>query len=350
MPVVLLVGSDQIGSLEGSYARAFSKLGWDARFWDPLQALRRAARGGRLGQLLSAFIQVEPWIKKANRALVVQVHALKPDLVLTFTHPAVRPGALAQIRSSIDAVLVNVWPDTLVNWETSTSACVGLYDLVATYSNASVPSIERMGGRRVAWIPLAGDPDLHPVHSGPVPPEFCADVTFIGGWRPERESLLSQLGRFDLKIWGPDWGRRSVRNSEIRRAWQGRALRGVEFAQATAGSKVNLNIIDPTNYPAANMRFFEIPIAGGLQVSSACPEMEHEFRHGEHIFYYRDEHDLQELVGSLLSADAARAEVADRAHREAQAKHTYRHRALAILEQCAPKLLPREGQMRQSGL
>ena len=35
------------------------------------------------------------------------------------------------------------------------------------------------------------------------------------------------------------------------------------------------------------MRFFEISTAGGLQVSSACPEMENEFRHAEHIFYYQ---------------------------------------------------------------
>jgi hypothetical protein len=340
MPVALLVGSDGIGSLESSYARALAKLGWDVRFWDPLRALRSATRGGRVGLLLSAFVQVEPWVKKVNRALVVQVHALKPALMLTFAHPVVRAGALAQIRASTDAVLVNVWPDTLVNWETSTSACAGLYDLVGTYSNASVSSIERMGARRVVWIPLAGDPDLHPVHAGPVPPEFRADVTFIGGWRPERESLLSQLGMFDLKVWGPDWGRRTARNPEIRRAWQGRALRGVEFAEAVVGSKISLNIIDPTNYPAANMRFFEIPVAGGLQVSSVCPEMEREFRHGEHVFYYHDEHDLHELIRLLLSADAMRAEVAAAAHSQVLARHTYDCRVIALLEHCAPELLP----------
>ena len=57
----------------------------------------------------------------------------------------------------------------------------------------------------------------------------------------------------------------------IRRAWQGRALRGADFAKAVSCSKLSLNIIDPTNYPAANMRFFEITTAGGLQVTYRLP-------------------------------------------------------------------------------
>lgn len=109
-------------------------------------------------------------------------------------------------------------------------------------------------------------------------------MTFIGGWRPEREAVLAGLAGLDLKIWGPEWDRRCAGNAVVLKAWQGRPLVGTEFATAVAASKVNLNIIDPTNHPAANMRFFEIPVAGGLQVCSACPEMSGVFRDGEEIF------------------------------------------------------------------
>ena len=115
------------------------------------------------------------------------------------------------------------------------------------------------------------------------------------------------------------------------KAWQGRALRGAEFAKAVASSKINLNIIDQTNYPAANMRFFEIPCAGGLQLCSPCPEMEHEFKHAETLFYYRDEGELSNQIRRLLDDGDLRERVRPAAHKKVMEKHTYSHRAKQIL-------------------
>jgi spore maturation protein CgeB len=150
---------------------------------------------------------------------------------------------------------------------------------------------------------------------------------------------LSALTGFKMKIWGPDWGLRCRNNSPIMKAWQKRPLRGREFAKAVASSKVNLNIIDRTNYPAANMRFFEIPCAGGLQVCSPCPEMELEFKHGETTFYYRDGSELTGQIRDLLDDSELRGKVKQAAHRKVMEKHTYLHRAKQILslttDQCS---------------
>jgi spore maturation protein CgeB len=310
-------------------------LGWAVHYWYPSEALQRVLPSGPLFRFLVTYLQVEPWTRKANRDLVLRVRTLEPDLIFTFPNTVLRAGALGQIRASTAASTVCVWPDTLVNWDTHQSVCLPLYDLVATYSQSTISVFEGLGARRATWIPLAGDPHLHPAMScTPADEEeFGADVTFIGGWRPERESVLSRLDDLNLKIWGPDWGRRCKRTSSARRAWQGRALRGPDFARAVACSKVNLNIIDPTNYPAANMRFFEIPAAGGLQVCSGCPEMEAEFDHGEHLFYYRDADELPALIRSLLAEPSTRRRVAEQARALVLEKHTYEHRACQILEQ-----------------
>ena len=105
----------------------------------------------------------------------------------------------------------------------------------------------------------------------------------------------------------------------------GAVLVGTDFAKAVSCSKVNLNIIDPTNYPAANMRFFEIPTAGGLQVTTACPEMESEFRHGEHVFYFQQPGELPDLLRQLLADDSLRDKAAAAGHERVLSKHTYRH-------------------------
>lgn len=330
-PDVLIVGSDALGTLESSYGRAFAGLGWRVSFWDPVQVVYRYTRGGRLGRIASNFVRIEPWLMKVNRQLVVDVMNMRPQLILTFTHAQLLTGALAQIRAALDATLVQIWPDTMQNWRSIHSTNLPLYDLLATYSRATIPVFERLGAQRVAWLPLAADPELHPIHA-PHLPDLTADVSFIGGWRPEREAILAQLEGFDLKIWGPEWDRHCRSNRFLMQAWQGRPLRGIEFAQAVKGSKINLNIIDPTNFPAANMRFFEIPIAGGLQVCSPCPELETEFRHGEHLFYYRHQSEVPELLHKLIADDTLRAEVASAGHEQVWANHTYTHRARQLLE------------------
>lgn len=331
MPEILLLGSGTLGKLERSFASAFEKLGWRAFFWDPQHMSKRYVRGGSMGMILSDFVRVWPWLAKSNRDLVMHVSQLNPRLILSFTHAQISPGALAQMRASIESTLVQFWPDTMLNWSAEHSANLPLYDLIATYSRATVPVFERMGARKVMWMPLAGDQDLHPAGTA-TKADMLADVSFIGGWRPEREAVLSQLNGFDLKIWGPNWGRRCRRNKTIMRAWQGRALMGSEFAKTVRGSKVNLNIIDRTNHPAANMRFFEISISGGFQLCSPCPEMENEFIHGEHVFYYRHPKELPELLKILLADNALRKRVADTAQQKVLKEHTYFHRAQRLLE------------------
>jgi len=333
---VMLVGHFGAGALECSYRTAFETLGCEARCFDIADAVERYCRFGSAGRVFNQFVPVEAWIRKANREMVMQAIQARSDLVVTFGHYPIQAGALAQIRLSLNAYVIHIWPDTLMNLEAHVLSCLPIYDLIATYARSTVQLFQSLGAAQVAWIPLAGDPLMHPVTECAKAERiaFGADVTFIGGWRPEREAVLSELGAFHLKIWGPDWGRRCRGNHVIMRAWQGRPIHGREFAKAVSSSKINLNIIDPTNYPAANMRFFEIPTAGGLQISSPCPEMEDEFRHGEHVFYYRHTDELPTLIQFLLANDGLREKVAAEAHAKTLGNHTYVHRARCILEQC----------------
>ncbi|HSS19398.1 MAG TPA: glycosyltransferase [Pyrinomonadaceae bacterium] len=331
---VMLVGEFSYGSLESSYQTAFESLGFEVTTFDFVASLGRSCRFGRAGRTLNTFLPVEPWVRKANREMVSETFRVRPDYLLTFGHYPIRAGALAQIQSSNRTVLVHVWPDPLLNFDTNLIACLPLFDLVASYSESTREPLKRLGAPNVAWIPLACDPKLHPavVCDESDKRKYSADVTFIGGWRPEREAVLTKLGAFDLKVWGPDWGRRCRNNTALLKRWQRRPLYGDEFAKAVSSSKINLNIIDPMNYPAANMRFFELPVAGGLQVCSPCPEMEAKFVHGEHIFFYRDADELTELIAGLIEDEPRRRKVAAAARAKVLSAHTYTQRAQSILE------------------
>ncbi len=330
---IMLVGHFGIGALAQSYRVAFEELGCEVSCFDIGASVEQHCRFGALGRRLNFYLPIVAWARKANREMVVTARRLAPRLVIVVGSCPVSAGALAQVKASRAVTLVHIWPDTLLNLDASLIECLPLYDLECVYSRGAVELMRRLGAGRPVWTPLAGDPSLHGAPNCAVEEavEYGAEVTFIGGWRPEREAVLSSLARFDLKIWGPDWGRRCRRNPVIMKAWQGRALRGGEFARATASSKVNLNLIDETNYPAANMRFFEIPCAGGLQLCSPCPEMEPEFKHGETIFYYRDERELAGQVQELLGDGELRDRVKLAAHGKIMERHTYLHRAKHIL-------------------
>ena len=332
-PRILIVGNAHRGNLEASYEAAFRQLGCEVGVFNLARAVDSYARLGRAGRVFNHFVPVEAWVRKANRDLVMKVIEWRPGVVLVIGQHPVRLGALAQLQTGTSARMGLVWPDPLVNLEDSMASCLPVLDAVFTYCDRSVDSFRRLGARAVEWVPLAGDPHLHSqvTPSSAERALYGADVTFIGGWRPEREAVLATLTGLDLKIWGPEWDRRCAANARVLKAWQGRPLVGAEFSAAVATSKVNLNIIDPSNPSAANMRFFEIPVAGGLQVCSACPEMSGVFRDREHLFYYQEAAELRTLLHRLLAQEPLRRTVAAAGHALALSAHTYRHRAERIL-------------------
>jgi Glycosyl transferases group 1 len=334
---IMLVGHSEIGALARSYRVALEELGHEVACFDINSAIDNYCRFGYWGRKFNSIVPVETWMRKANSELVIRAREFAADAVIVVGNCRVRAGALAQIKASLDPTLIHIWPDTLVNLDSSLIECLPMYDLECVYSQNAVKPLQRLGAIQPVWMPLAGDPSLHGAVQCTVSEaaDYGAAVTFIGGWRPEREAVLSALTHFNLKIWGPDWGRRCKNNPTIMKAWQGRALRGREFAKAVASSNINLNIIDQTNYPAANMRFFEIPCAGGLQVCSPCPEMELEFKHGEAAFYYLDESELPTQIYDLLNDGELCRRVRQAAHRKVMEKHTYLHRAKQILSMAA---------------
>ncbi len=337
-PLAALIGdfSSSSGNLELSYERALKSLGWQVERFEIARAVERHGRLGRAGRLLHAYLPIPSWTRKGNRDLAVELRHAEPQLVMVYCHCAVSAGALAQVVASTGAKLVLVWQDPLVNLADHVVAALPLYDLVACYSRAAVPALERLGARAAAWVPLAADPHLHArasLRDGD-DAEYGCDVSFIGNWRPEREATLAALcaqGRWSVKIWGGATWRDEARDPAVRKAWQGRLVLGAEFSRASLASKVCLNIIDELNYPAANMRLFEIPSTGALELSSACPELSDELCEGEHAFYYDSHDELWTALESLLADDELRRRVAAAGREKVLAAHTYQHRARQIL-------------------
>src|SRR5215471_12412224 len=198
---IMLVGTPaNTCTLESSYKSALDSLGHEVLGFDMPLAIRRSCRFGRVGREFNRYLPVDAWTKKANRSMVTTAIDFAPDMVIICGSSLVYPGALAQVRASIGSYLVLLWPDTLLNLGIHSIACLPLYDLVATYSKSTVEGLRTMGARSIKWVPLGGDPLLHspaPL-TGSESAKYRADVSFIGGWRPEREKVLSEFKGLDL--------------------------------------------------------------------------------------------------------------------------------------------------------
>lgn len=336
---IIIVGRTTADALESSYARAFRHLGFNVTIFDNQASLRRWVRMGRLGDAINNFWPCQPWIAKANRELLSQAFEQRPEIIIVGGINVVLAGTLAQIKSTLPKCkLVLIWPDSLLYCRSGTIEALPVYDLIATYSKATVGPLHSLGARRVEWVPLAFDPELHHPPSGGDPRSDAyrdCDASFVGNYTPEREKAVLSLVEAGLrvKVWGSHEWKRSARNQQvIRRHWQGRTLWGTDYYQAITLASTSLNPINPVTFPAANMRFFEILGCGGIPISAACPEMENEFLDGESCFYYGPGKGIVETVRSVLENPEHARRVARRGHEQVLARHTYVHRAQQLLE------------------
>jgi len=328
---ILIVSELHVSSLCNSYIRALQKMNYEVKTFDPYQSQKKYIRLGKIGQKIQAFWPVYVWMRKANRELAILFKNFKPDKVIVFGNAPVLFSTLAFFKSISDCQLILYWPDTLTNLEQNQANGARLYDVVATYSSATIPVFKQMGFKDAVWCPFAGDIDFLGDYEDK--DEFLYDVSFAGGWRPERENAMAAVvdafPHLKIFIRGLGW-KRNCRDKKILTRLSATPLFGKDFGNFFRNSRISINVIDDTNYPAANMRFFEIPAAGGLQISSACPEMEQIFKNKEHILYFSDTRELIAQIDFAIKNPDKSGHIRKHSHQFIKEYHNYKNRLTEI--------------------
>jgi spore maturation protein CgeB len=333
---LIIVGAERQEALESSYARAFARYGWQVHVWDPAGALHRAARGGLPGRLLSTFVHVEPWLRKASLELLQIAKRVQPELVLTIGTAGVRPGTLAQLRVRHPRCAIYcLYPDGPHYLDHDRVNCLPLFDRVLTSSPAWVEAFSRLGAGKVHYLPFAADVDLYrPQESTPAEPEYDHNLVFIGTWRREREELLEQFVDLGLRIWGGDyWRTRTRKGSPLKRCWGGRPVVGLEFARVCSRSKIMLNILDPVSWPGPNMRSFELPACRAFALTERTEPVLDIFREGETIECFDLVAEAREKIARYMLDEQARRRIAQSAYElVVEGGHTYGDRVRALCD------------------
>lgn len=329
---ILIAGETGNHCLEMSYYQAFKAAGYETQLFDTQRAVHKYARLGKFGRQLHRFFPVEAWLRKANKEFAEYVKAYKPDIIVLFTGAETLPGTIAYIKSILPARIVWYWADPLPNLSRYIHQSLPLVDLVASYSHSSLKVFEQMGARKTLWLPFAGDVDAH-YRPAAEAANHLYDVSFVGSWRPEREAALQTIHenfpQLRIKLSGPYWNRCTYQ--PLKKIADTKPLYGKAFTDVMQSSLLSLNVMDNTNYPSVNMRFFEILAAGGAQLCSEGPEMESVFQQRKHLLYFSDAPSLVEKVKFALDNPQEIQKIRQNGQQLLLSEHLYKHRVDALV-------------------
>ena len=267
---ILFVVEGSPYGLAGSYQSAAAHLGHEFRQFDVDTTIGKYTRFGKAGKILHRFFPVDAWIRKMNRELVITATEYKPDFLFYFTTCPILYGTLATIKTISPATnIVWVWPDTPLNLKEHNVQSARLVDVTATYSLATVPVFTQLGFNNVRWAPLGADPYIYKneIAEGQ---DFRTDISFVGGWRPERERVMTELvyhfGTRSIEIHGPLW-KRNCREALLKKYICSEGILGPNLSRFFNKCRINVNPIDDTSLDGTGKQSIEIEeLIGQIEV------------------------------------------------------------------------------------
>jgi spore maturation protein CgeB len=209
-----------------------------------------------------------------------------------------------------------------------------LYDLVFSTRRANLNDLERLGCRRVRYLPFAYAPEVHYPDPPATPDEaraFASDVVFAGGADADRVPYIQALLRsgFKVGLYGGYWERFHPTRLYSRGHADPASLR-----KAIGGAKVALCLVRRANRDGLAMRSFEVPAIGACMLVEDTAEHREIFGPPDRaVAYFRSLDEMVQRMRRLLDDPVERGRLASEAHRLiAEGGHTYRDRLRGMLD------------------
>ena len=216
-----------------------------------------------------------------------------------------------------------------------------LYDQVFSPRKANLVDLQRLGCRKVSFLPFAYAPELHypePAINENEKGRFAADIVFVGGADADRIDYLRALVHTGLAValYGGYWDR----YSENRAVWRGHADPPT-LRKAITGTKVALCLVRRANRDGHVMRTFEVPAMGTCMLTEDTQEHREIFgEDGQAVVYFRTTSEMVEKLRWLLDHDDERKRLAAAAHALITTGcNTYQDRLLQMIESSEAGLL-----------
>jgi spore maturation protein CgeB len=321
-----IVGTDAPGSLASCLANGSRSLGHESVVvsadrlvsgWRPLILGRRFS-----GEDLVAW--------PLFRQLVSRLTRVQPDVILVVKGRFITAHAVDRLRAALRCPVINYYPDHPL-WPGHSDGrlvdSLAAYDEVIVWAAHVAESLREHDVSQTRVIPFAYDPDVY--RPAPEPVDAKWEVSLIGQCYPVRLEYAEAFADRNLFVSGLGWSSAASGRPLANRVAD-RSFTGTTTCRLYWSSAVSLNILSDWNYPAHNMRTFEIPAAGTVMVATRTPE--HVDLLGEDgAVLVSNPKEARNAVLDLLFDPDRRRRIASLG-RSRIAPHTYARRMAEVLE------------------
>lgn len=335
MPCLLIVGSDQVWSLERVYLKYIRQSGVTAELF-AAQNLFYAYHQRSLLNKIKLKLGAPGIYRSINAQLRKVVEEKKPGVVWIFKGMEIWPQTLEWMRDR-GIKLVNYNPDNPFIFTGSGSGnryvtdSIRLFDIHFTYNLEVKKRLEEEYYMRTALLPFGFDlsDELFEKYSGE--PEILR-TCFIGNPDDQRVRVIMELaaGGLEIDLYGNDWEK--FARHPLLKVFP--PVYGNDFWQTIRRYRVQLNLMRIHNEDSHNMRSFEVPGIGGIMLAPDTTEHRMFFTDKAEAFLFADTSDCLARARAILALGKEDADkVRDAARkRSVSSGYTYEQRAGQALE------------------
>jgi spore maturation protein CgeB len=274
------------------------------------------------------------WTRRYQPQLFQAMHGAGWDMLFSI-QGRVQAETIHRLRRVSPGLRVVYWWGDIVTDQASRRIAEAkeFSDRILVSYRGAYEKLRAVHGDKVVYFPFGVSPRFHQVEelSRRDRQRYTAEVAFVGTCYPERYELLrylnARLGN-PIRVWGRGW-----RHCRGVRANGPLPLADALKVYACSGISLNLHHRDTDN--GCNMKFFEIPAAGGFQICDWQAVME-ETALGIQTVSCRSPAEFAEKISHYLACPQERQRIGERTAALAYTHETYQARFGRLMESLTP--------------
>jgi spore maturation protein CgeB len=334
-PKILIVGSDQVWSIEKIYLKYLSEIGIETELFAAQNFFFNYHNKNLINKIFFR-LGISSIYKKINTLLLEKAKQYKPDVIWIFKGMEIFPKTIDQLK--LDGIkIANYNPDNPFIFSGRGSGnenvknSIGKYDLHLTYDKTVQKKIGEEYSIKTAYLPF-GFELSELLYEDCVEEKEIIKVCFLGNPDNERAIFLKSLldDGIEIDLYGNDW------NKFINHANASLfpPVYGDEFWRTLRRYRVQLNLMRIHNINSHNMRSFEIPAVGGIMIAPDTTEHRIFFENEKEIFLFKNLNECKERIDHVLnlSADDANKIRNNARHRSISSGYSYKDSAKSVYE------------------
>jgi spore maturation protein CgeB len=277
------------------------------------------------------------WEKNMNLQLIKAAKQYQPDMIFLLKGDLIDSETL-NVLKYLQCKIISWWVDNPILYfkdYPQVEQQLNIIDALFIFDYDDLESLKQKGINQLYYLPCAYDPKIYyPKKIGlSEQKRFACDIAFIANYYPKRGEFLKHAQGLDVAVWGRAW-KDFLKNHHF----SSNVLRAKSLSSANVASVYNTaHICSNAHHVQSrrgglNMRTFEIPGAGGFQLSDYVEGMEEHFEIDKEIAIYQSPEHFRELADYYLTHPSERHAIAKCGYERAVRDHTYEQRLKKIFQ------------------